>query len=271
MTRIIRVGLAAACLASAALLWPSTAAAQHRGHGHVGVGVFVGGPAFYPYYNPFYWGWYGYPWYPPAPYFYPPYGYWYDDTGSARLQVKPKETEVYVDGYFVGRVDDFDGTLQRLHIQAGEHELQLYLDGHRTVSEKVLFRRGATLKISHTMEPLAPGETSERPTPAPAAAPARGPARTPGPVPSVRRGEPNAFGALSIRVQPGDAEILVDGERWDTSEGSNRIEIELADGPHQIEIRKDGYRSYSATIRIRAGHTETLNVSLSRDDVVALH
>jgi hypothetical protein len=45
------------------------------------------------------------------------------------LQVIPRETEVFVDGYFAGRVDDFDGRFQRLHIQPGEHELTLCLDG----------------------------------------------------------------------------------------------------------------------------------------------
>ena len=34
---------------------------------------------------------------------------------SMRLQVKPLDTMVFVDGYFAGIVDDFDGTFQRLH------------------------------------------------------------------------------------------------------------------------------------------------------------
>ena len=266
MTRNIRLSLAASCIATAVLLWAADAAAQHHhGHGHVGVGVFVGGPHFYPYYNPFFWDWYGYGWYPPYPY--PPYGWHYDYNGSARLQVKPKQTEVYVDGYFVGRVDDYDGTLQRLHLEPGEHEIQFYLEGYKTARQRVLFRTGATLKITHTMEPLAQGETSERPKPDPSARPEPGRTRAPVPVPTAPRAERGAFGAVSIRVQPGDAEILVDGERWEASEGSNRIDIELADGPHQIEVRKPGYRPYSATIRIRAGETQTLNVSLSREGV----
>jgi hypothetical protein len=35
---------------------------------------------------------------------------------SLQLQVTPRETEVFVDGYFAGRVDDFDGRFQRLPI-----------------------------------------------------------------------------------------------------------------------------------------------------------
>ena len=65
-------------------------------------------------------------------------------------------------------------------------------------------------------------------------------------------------------MQPADAQILIDGERWDGLEGDSRLSVELADGPHRIEIRRDGYRSYTANVRIRRGQTETLNVSLTQ-------
>ncbi len=51
----------------------------------------------------------------------------------------PRNTQVYIDGYFVGVVDNFDGNLQRLNVEAGEHELQLYLEGYRPFTQKVLF------------------------------------------------------------------------------------------------------------------------------------
>jgi hypothetical protein len=40
--------------------------------------------------------------------------------------------------------------------------------------------------------------------------------------------------------------------------------VQLADGPHHVEIRQEGYRPYTANIRISRGETVTLNVSLSR-------
>ena len=39
-----------------------------------------------------------------------PYGY---DIGSVKLKVKPRDAEVFVDNYFAGYVDDFDGILRR--------------------------------------------------------------------------------------------------------------------------------------------------------------
>ncbi len=105
-----------------------------------GIGYGFGYPYAYGY--PYYGFGYGYGQYP-----YPYYGpIVYDNSGSARLQVTPRNTQVYIDGYFVGVVDSFDGNLQRLHVEAGEHELQLYLEGHRTFTQKVLFPRGGTLR-----------------------------------------------------------------------------------------------------------------------------
>jgi hypothetical protein len=238
--------------------------------------VVVARPVLPVFYSPFYagWGWYprwsgyyGYGYgYGPYGYPYPPYRrYYYDPTGSARLEVTPREAHVFIDGYFVGVVDEFDGVFQRLHVEAGEHELQIYHEGYRTFRQKVLFRPGATLKIDYALQPLAPGEAQE-PRPA-ATAPPSGqrpaadrygaPARA-----AVERGE---FGSIAIRVQPGDAEILIDGEPWTPSEGQDRLVIDLPEGAHRVEVRKDGFRSYTANVRIRRGETYTLNVSLTRE------
>src|SRR4051794_31779177 len=97
----------------------STVHAQH-GRAHGGHAVIVASPFFYPYYDPF-WPFYGW-----GPYPYAFYGRQYEPESSARLQVTPRETEVYLDGYLVGTVDDFDGMTQRLRLPAGEHEIELY-------------------------------------------------------------------------------------------------------------------------------------------------
>lgn len=83
----------------------------------------------------------------------------YDNESSLRLQITPRETEVFIDGYLAGRVDDFDGRFQRLHVQPGEHELTLYLDGHRKVMQQVLIRPRASFRIRYAMVKLAAGET----------------------------------------------------------------------------------------------------------------
>ena len=85
------------------------------------------------------------------------------DTSSARIQVTPRQTEVYVDGYLAGVVDDFDGFSQRLRVAPGEHVIELYLDGHKTIAQTILFATGQSYRVRHAMEPVAAGEAYGRP------------------------------------------------------------------------------------------------------------
>ena len=189
-----------------------------------------------------------------------------------------------MDGYFAGLVDDFDGFSQRLRLEPGEHEVELYLEGHRTIKQKLMFTRGTTLKLKATMEKLGDGEpASVRPkpvTPPPGATPAPGtpagrpdgpperrirpdrPERPDGPRPARRMPQAReGAGTLSLRVQPEDAIIIVNGEEWDRPAGQ-RLVIELPAGTHRIEIRKDGFERYTREVRIEPGEATTLNVSL---------
>ena len=58
--------------------------------------------------------------------------------------------------------------------------------------------------------------------------------------------------------------VFIDGERWQTSDSDDRLVVDVEPGPHQIEVRRDGYRTYRTDIDVRPGETRTLNVSLSR-------
>lgn len=49
--------------------------------------------------------------------------------GDIRLQVRPRNAAVYVDGYYAGIVDDFDGVFQRLTLEVGPHEIELDAPG----------------------------------------------------------------------------------------------------------------------------------------------
>jgi hypothetical protein len=182
--------------------------------------------------------------------------------------VTPKEAEVYVDGYIAGTVDQFDGTFQRLRVPPGGHELTLYRDGFKTVHQSLHVSSGSTLKVSYKMEPLAAGEIAEpRPTPPPRPADEdAGAPETRSSPQSPPRQPPQAqvvagFGALDIRVQPADAIVLIDGERWQSS-GQDRLTVEVPEGTHRIEIRKDGFDTYSADVTVPQGQAVPINVSL---------
>ena len=71
---------------------------------------------------------------------------------ALRIEVKPVEAEVYVDGYLAGSVDEFDGFFQRLNLAPGAHEVVLYLDGYRTIREKLYLSPGASYKLRRAMD-----------------------------------------------------------------------------------------------------------------------
>jgi hypothetical protein len=266
--------LAAVALMILALLPAGAVAQPYHGHGpgpgyrypgHVSVGFGWGWG--YPYWGAYYWG--GYPWYP---YGWGGYygGWYYDDSAEVRLQVTPKDAQVYLDGYYAGIVDDFDGMFQRLRMEPGDHQLVLYLKGYKTVQQDVRVRPNASSKIEYKMQPLGPGEANE-PPPRPAVRPAPEPSRpvtqaVPGypaerPAPAVGA---QGFGSLVLRVQPAGAEVLIDGERWQGPEGQERLVVQLAAGAHRVEIKKDGYVTFTSEVRVGSGETTPLNVSLPR-------
>jgi hypothetical protein len=74
--------------------------------------------------------------------------------------------------------------------------------------------------------------------------------------------DPRSFGALSLLVQPTDAQILIDGASWSGASGEARMVIQLPEGRHHIEISKDGFAKYVEDVGIQRGRTLSLNVSL---------
>lgn len=281
------------------ILWGGHADAQVRARGAVRVGaprgravVVVGGyrrPFYDPFYDPFYFNTFYRPYYPPF-YWYPQVAYgqgFYNGDGSLRLQVSPRETEVYIDNYYAGTVDDFDGFFQRLHIEPGSHDITLYLDGYKTIRQRIYLQPTGTFRLRYMMQPLGAGEVAEpRPAEPPPPQPqpgSQGPAqagpnrfppppqrggtppgqdgRPQGPPP---RGDRSDAGTLSIRVQPANADVTIDGERWQGPSGDERLVVQVSPGLHHVEVRRDGYRTYQSDIEVRPGDTSTVNVSLSR-------
>jgi len=107
-----------------------------------GYGLGLGWPIFYdPWYDP---------WYATSGYAGYGYGgmgssgmgysssYTSVDQGKVRLKVKPRNAKVYVDGYFVGNVDDFDGAFQKLALNGGRHHVEIKADGYETAEFDVL-------------------------------------------------------------------------------------------------------------------------------------
>ena len=65
--------------------------------------------------------------------------------GSLRLKITPREGQVYVNGSFVGTVNEFNGQFQTLGIDGGWHRIAITAPGHETVSFEVLITPNKTV------------------------------------------------------------------------------------------------------------------------------
>ena len=65
-------------------------------------------------------------------------------TGKLRLRVDARDADVYVDGYYAGIVDDFDGHFQRLTLTAGPHHVEIRAAGYPPLIVDVMIEPGRT-------------------------------------------------------------------------------------------------------------------------------
>ena len=131
------------------------------------------GGGYYGFYNPYYapYGFGGYgldpgfgvPYYgdPTDPYSYgESYGtyssrvYSGEGQGALKLKVKPRNAQVYVDGYLVGTVDQFDGMFQKLTLNGGSHKIEIKADGYETGEFDVLVTPNQTLTFAGDLKKL---------------------------------------------------------------------------------------------------------------------
>jgi hypothetical protein len=66
-------------------------------------------------------------------------------TGNIRLRAKPAEAGVYINGAFVGKVDDFDGLTDHLELEGGVHQIEIRMDGYETYRGEITVEVGKTL------------------------------------------------------------------------------------------------------------------------------
>ena len=255
---------------------PGTGTGDHYSHDHNHNHYYYGSPYYYGY-DPYYYGAYAYaPFYFSGSYGYAPYYYngRYSDSGSLRVIVDPEKTRVYVDNYYAGVADDFDGIFQRLSVPPGRHEITLKLDGYRTHTFRVYVSPGETLKLHHAMERGPGADTGEVLGDEPPSYgrderdrdPGRDDrdqvSRTGGDDAREDERDDAEAGTLHLDLNPADASVYVDGE----FRGSGRrVEnLRLAPGRHRIEVVRPGYRTVEREVDVRPGDSSRLEIELER-------
>lgn len=261
--------------------WPAGSSAQRRGNPppraavprppvELRAQVFIGGYFYDPTFG-------RYPWWLPGMY---PYRYYphYDRRAELRVRATPKDAAVYVDGFYAGVVDDFDGVFQSLPLTPGTHEITLYLQGFRTQRYWIYLAAASTMNLRASLERLPRGAASEPPTVAPPLPPPppgsyrqprtspplqAQPLLPPANAPPANPTRAEGFGTLELQVVPAGATVTIDGEIWQSSDG-RRFVIEIAAGRHRLEVTLEGYKRFATDVEIREGAVTPVNVSLTR-------
>jgi hypothetical protein len=125
-----------------------------RFFGYSGLGWGYGGLGllYNPFSSPYGFGYPGYGYAPGPGWSYPGYGYAPDPfdgggpTGGIRLNVEPRNGDVYVDGHYAGIVDDFDGHFQHLDLTPGPHHIEISAAGYQPLAVDV------TIQPHHKIE-----------------------------------------------------------------------------------------------------------------------
>ena len=72
-------------------------------------------------------------------------------------------------------------------------------------------------------------------------------------------------GTVTINVSPANSTVYVDGR----AQGDGSTSVRLSSAPHRIEVRKDGYESWSRTITPRPGYPQTIAARLRSNESIA--
>ena len=98
----------------------------------IGIGIYYGVDAFYPFGDI------------DSQYYDPPSN---AALGGVRITGAPRDAQVFVDGAYVGIVDDFDGTDQHLNLEPGVHRIEIHTRGAGAVAFEVTVQQGRTITL----------------------------------------------------------------------------------------------------------------------------
>jgi len=78
---------------------------------------------------------------------------WDYDLGKLRLDIDQRDAEVYIDGYYAGVIDDFDGRLQGLRLEPGNYQVEVELPGFEPLEFDVHITPGRTTTYRGSLLP----------------------------------------------------------------------------------------------------------------------
>ncbi|BBB33072.1 hypothetical protein TTHT_1582 [Thermotomaculum hydrothermale] len=69
------------------------------------------------------------------------------------INIKPKDADIYLDGLYVGKADDFDGSPKFLVVKPGTHTITAKKPGYKTYTVRVSINPGEQINLNKHLEP----------------------------------------------------------------------------------------------------------------------
>jgi hypothetical protein len=257
---------------------------------------YFGFPYPYGYYGP--WGYYG-------------DGYYYNDgyygdgyyrgrdteQGALDLDLSPADTQVYVNGEYVGKVDDFDGWPTYLWLDPGTYDIVFYREGYKTLARQVTIYRGLVVDWDDKLEKGPSIRPEDLETKTHERRDARieqdremrdraehGVPQAPPPLPPSGnwrdrvRGERNRHedgdyrdesrsARLHLAVTPSDASVYLDGRFIGTGEDVARMSsgLMIDAGPHKLSVVRPGRHAEERQFEVKTGEPLDLSIDLKSE------
>jgi hypothetical protein len=272
-----RSGASARGSAGAARTRPYSGRSYNRGHGssHHGSSYYghFGYYGYPRYWNPFWGFWsFGYGYGPGYGYGYGPgYGYYppvvYSNhrgyrMGALDLNVRPKNTEVYVDGQYVGLAKQYDGFPGHLWLEKGVYEVAFYRPGFETQTRTVKILTDLILDLEIEMFEGQAVQPEMRLEPSIGDEGVDEYVRRAPPVrdraPTVKQSR------MHVNVEPGNATVYLDGNLLGTGDelAGLRAGLILSAGSHTLEVSGEGFETIERRILVEPGEEVDLAFEL---------
>jgi hypothetical protein len=281
-----------------------TRSRRYRGHRP----IFRGG-GHHRYYDPWYWYPYRYSWWL-GYYGYGSYGYGYGPyagpygyghyppvyparasraNGALDLDLKPGDTQIYLNGQLIGTADDFDGWPEYLWLEEGDYHFIFYKQGHESIVREYKVLPGVVIDVEDRLErgespppeELFPPPTERRDARLQDEAERRRRVETGAPADWRQRRERSRvedrvegdmdqgrqaadFGSLTLTVVPSDASIYLDGRLIGTGDDLARLRrgLTVDAGDHVLEIVRPGHQPVEREFSMQPGEVLSMAVEL---------